>query len=96
MAFITIPICYVEVDPDEDDSEISRIKSKSKPPKVQNADVTINTVNICSYVGVNDTNHTMIFMADGTMYECTYERDVVDDIIAESDAIIDLTAITEN
>lgn len=96
MAFIILPVVYVEVDPEDEDGEISRIKNKGKSKPPLKADVTININNICTYVGINENNHTMIFTSDGNAYECIYDRDTVDEMIQKTEAIIDLTTIADN
>jgi hypothetical protein len=99
MAFLLIPICYVESDPseEEEDNEIAKITKKhKKPPTPKEADVTININQICSFVGVDETDHTMIYMADRSVYECILSRDKFEDLIVGADAIIDLTTIREN
>lgn len=96
MAFIILPVVYVEVDPEDEDGEISRIKNKGKSKTPLKADVTININNICTYVGINENNHTMIFTSDGNAYECIYDRDALDEMIQKTEAIIDLTTIADN
>lgn len=98
MAFIIIPICYVESDPEEDDdSEIAKITKKNKKtPEPKEADVTININQICSFVGVDETEHTLIYMSDGCIWECILDRDEVEELIAGSEAVVDLTTIREN
>jgi len=100
MPFITIPICYIEVEvseEEEEESEIRRLQKKAKKaPPVKHADVSLNTRMICSYVGEDETNHTMINMADGTTWECVWDREEFENRLQLSDTIVDLTSITEN
>jgi hypothetical protein len=99
MAFLLIPICYVEGDPfnEDEDNEIAKLTKKNKkPPAPKEADVTININQICSFVGVDETDHTMIYMADGCVWECTLSRDDFEDILAKSEAIMSLSTIREN
>lgn len=99
MAFIIIPICYVEGDfreDGDDDDEITKIQRKRTKPKILSADMTINTRLICSYVGDDSTGHTFINMADGNTFECTYDRDTFDTLLTGADAIVDLSNITDN
>lgn len=95
MAFITIPIVYIERDPNEDDdNDIVRIKRKNKPPRMQGADLTINTNMIVSVIGEDLTNHTMVGMADGKVYECEWKRERFEDILVKVEALIDLGNIS--
>lgn len=98
MSFIIIPICYIEVDASEDEeSDVVRLQKKAKKsPPIKYCDVTINTVNICSYIGEDESGHTMITMTDGTIFECTHEREVFDNLIVGADALVNLTDISDN
>lgn len=91
MAFITIPIVYVEEDPDDD---LGKIKRKNKPPNVQQADLTINTSMIATVIGIDEVNHTMIGMADGNRYQCEWPRDKFEDTLSQVESIVDLGTIS--
>jgi hypothetical protein len=98
MPFVIIPICYIEVDASEDEeSDVVRLQKKGKgDPHVYHADVTINTNAICSYVGEDETNHTMVTMVDGTTFECTIDREAFGILIVGAEAIVSLSDIKEN
>jgi hypothetical protein len=38
----------------------------------------------------------MIYMSNGAPYECIYNRDKFDSLIATADSLVDLTTIREN
>ena len=94
MAFIVIPIVYV--DGSNDSEDILALKRKKGTLKVEEADLTINTTQICSYIGEDENDHTLISMADGSTVECTFDRDTFDDLLETVDSIIDLTPISTN
>jgi hypothetical protein len=102
MAFLIIPICYVdppEEETDDDDDEIEKIRKKSlkkKKPIIKYANITINTHLVCSFVGVEDSGHTMVNMSDGNQYECMLEIEKFDTLFKGADAIIDLSAMYGN
>jgi len=94
MAFIIIPIVYIEGVAEDD--EISAIKRKKNPPKTLEADICINTQMICSYVGEDEHNHTMVTMGDGSIYECTMDVEGFGEMIARVETVIDLSNISIN
>ena len=99
MAFIIIPICYVDGsfrDDGEDDNEITQIRKKNRKPHILEADMTINTKLICSYVGDDSTGHTFINMSDGNTLECLYSREEFTAILLGAEAFVDLSYIKEN
>ena len=95
MAFIIIPIVYIEGTAEEDD-EISAIKRKKNPPKILEADICINTQMICSFVGEDEHHHTMVTMGNGNVYECTMDVEEFGDMIDRVETLIDLSDITAN
>jgi hypothetical protein len=95
MAFITIPIWYIEGSMDDEDDDITRLKRKGKAP-VREADMTINTQLICAYVGEDENRHTMVYMSDGNAYECTWDREKFTDLLAKTEAIVEFPEVTEN
>jgi hypothetical protein len=95
MAFIIIPIVYIAGSMDDEDDDITRLKRKGKAP-IKKADITINTNTICSYVGEDETNHTMVYMADGNCYECLFSRDRFDTLLKGAEAVVDLSTLTDN
>lgn len=95
MAFLIIPICYIDGSTDDESEDITRLKRKGKASS-READIAINTQQICSYVGVEEINHTMVYMSDGNVYECTYERNRFESLLERIDSIVAIKEISEN
>ena len=77
MKFITVPICYVE---EADIEKASNLKTK---PKEKYLDIAINAEMICAYIGVLETKHTMVYLANGSEFESTLSVDEFDDLLQQ-------------
>jgi hypothetical protein len=91
MAFITIPVFFID---EEDEEEKKLIGKKSEP---ESGFIRVNTVNICTYHEAGDDDmDTVLHMVDGTDVIVPLPIDDFENMLNEVENIIKLNAIGQN
>jgi len=89
MSFIQLPIMFVE-----DDYE--KKEDLGLSPKSIKDIITINTQQICAYNEMENKN-TLVRMANGDAYEVPLLLETFEELLSETEVIIDLTQlVSEN